>query len=223
MHHLNSTLLNNTCYPLSYTYITHPDRLLTCLFSQFHHLHLHPRHHPGYWGAGWNESGGRTIIIIILFIFSTSALLIWRPAATLLIRVSEHLLRKNTYWSNLVKAAPSPQASPIKENHFSSWPSFLIYAKPGVPYYLCKALISRRVDIGGKASLKSTSYPFLKAHHKKHHGLVLSGRNICQALVHVGYWAWGKTDFWSSKYKGSWESRHKATFMFWCCTGLQSK
>lgn len=44
--------------------------------------------------------------------------------------------------------------------------SLIIYAKPGLPYYLYKALISRRLAIGGKASLKSTAYPFLQVYHK---------------------------------------------------------
>lgn len=68
-------------------------------------------------------------------------------------------MRKSTYWSSLLKVVPSPQASPIKKNHFSSWP---IYAKPGAPYYLCKALISRRLDIGRKASLKVYQLPLLE-------------------------------------------------------------
>lgn len=70
----------------------------------------------------------------------------------------------------------SPQASSTKEheNYFSSQPvkGLIIYAKPGVPYYLCKTLISRRLATGGKASLTAT----LSSRHiiKKHCALLLS-------------------------------------------------
>lgn len=81
-----------------------------------------------------------------------------------------------------------------KRTIFSSWPmeGLIIYAKPGVPYYLCKALISRALAIRGKASLKSTTYSFLKYIAKKHCGLLLSE-------IFAKFWL-----MWSTEHEEKW-------------------
>jgi len=95
-------------------------------------------------------------------------------------------MRKTIYQSSLLKVVVRG-CEVLKRHQLKSkrniflhglWRTFL-FMQSLECLFLCKALISRRLTIGGKASLKSITYPFLQVYHKKHCGLLLSDRNTC--------------------------------------------